>query len=87
MLQRFYHFTCLLMTQTFILSHQTCYIHRKQLINISDMLKKWPDADKLASNLDKNLVLFHSPQVSTTELKRLRFGKKQIHQDKILPSH
>ena len=28
--QRFYPSTCLLMTQTFILSQQTCYIYRKQ---------------------------------------------------------
>ena len=46
-------------------------------------VKKWLDADKLALNLDKtNFVLFHSPQVSITELIRLKLGKKQIHQEK-----
>ena len=46
-------------------------------------VKKWLDANKLALNLDKtNFVLFHSPQVSITELIRLKFGKKQIHQEK-----
>ena len=43
---------------------------------------KWLDVNKLASNLDKtNFVLFHSTQVSTTELIRLKFGKKQTHQE------
>ena len=43
--------------------------------------KKWLDANKLALNLDKtNFVLFHSPQVSITELIRSKSGKKQIHQ-------
>ena len=46
-------------------------------------VKKWLDANKLALNLDKtNFVLFHSPQVSITELIRLKFGKKQVHQEK-----
>ena len=40
-------------------------------------VKKWLDANKLALNLGKtNFVLFHSPQVSITELIRLKFGKK-----------
>ena len=46
-------------------------------------VKKWLDTNKLALNLDKtNFVLFHSPQVSATELIKLKFGKKQIHQEK-----
>ena len=46
-------------------------------------VKKWLDANKLALNLDKtNFVLFHSPQVSITELIRLKFSKNQIHQEK-----
>ena len=45
-------------------------------------IKKWL-ANKLALNLDKtNFVLFHSPQEFITELIRLKFGKKQIHQEK-----
>ena len=41
-------------------------------------VKKWLDANKLALNLDKtNFVLFHSPQVSITELIRLQFGKNK----------
>ena len=41
------------------------------------------DASELTLNLDKtNFVLFYSPQGSITELKRLKFGKKQIHQEK-----
>ena len=48
-------------------------------------VKKCLDANKLALNLDKtNFVLFHSPQVSNTELIRLKFGKKQMDQEKYL---
>ena len=44
--------------------------------------------NKRALNLDKtNSVLFHSPQVSTAELVRLKFGKKQTNQDVLLDEH
>ena len=46
-------------------------------------VKNWLDANKLALNLDKtNFVVFHFLQASITELIRLKFGKKQIHQEK-----
>ena len=41
-------------------------------------VKKWLDANKHALNLDKtNFVLFYSPQVSITELIRLKFGRNK----------
>ena len=82
MFQRFYPSTCLLMTQTSILTHQT---HLQKTMNKHlRYVKKWLDANKLPLNLDKtNFVLFHSPQVSITEPITLKFGKTQQHQENV----
>ena len=69
---------------TNIYSESSNLLHLQKTMNKHlRYVKKWLDADKLALNLDKtNFVFFHSPQVSTTELIRLKLGKKQIHQEK-----
>ena len=42
-------------------------------------IKKWLDANKLATNIDKtNYVIFHSPARNLTEPFVLKFGRKKI---------
>ena len=44
-------------------------------------VKKWPDANKLALNVDKtNFVIFHSHAKKLTEPIVLKFGRKKISQ-------
>ena len=59
-------------------------IHLQKIMNRElKKVKKCPDANKLALDIDKtNFVIFHSPGRKLTQPIIIRFGRKKIHREK-----